>query len=551
MRSKLFSLLFALAFSFALADQSFVISNAKKRSDRLSDTTNMVKPTGSSPTSALAPTSAASAFEFNVVNLPQQSEDFIVGYLNKKFEEWIAGVSDQNCLAVLKHEKVLRQFGLKVMVVALAQNHRSLIDHLLNRVVMSMTTTLRSIRKEMFKAVLDYTLTNPRAQFLNPGSPLFIRSVIELFKSSADCEKYSIIVQGLLTSATSSVILKLWTQAAIDSMSFSVSCAFMKILPREYSKDIAYFVLKNHETFVEGPSVIPMHRLKMLYPQIGLEYILAAAFECNDVGFLNMVMSGGLTISFELRHLRKLLNVLSMRDCDRENLIAGFKIIYRSPKLIYESEIFQEINFESSLLREVIVADDLELLRVLTGYRYQCEACCIQGPQACKYSLFFRKEDKERGKNVVHFLLESELRKAYILAIQSESKECLRGFLSGIYEWIVKVEGHRFMPLAFKMGKYDFAVEMMKVYKIPINLTDTPALNPRGDLLLYATEHAETFNWLVENGAYLNVYLEFNGEIISLLSYLQVSGKQDLAKILLENGARQSPEIASKQDLVE
>jgi hypothetical protein len=219
---------------------------------------------------------------------------------------------------------------------------------------------------------------------------------------------------------------------------------------------------------------------------------------------------------------------LSTKKFDKDFIVEGLELLYRIPRKLDIGERPEPVDFDSSLLHEAIIDDNFQLLKVLMGRRLLCPRCMESGLARCE--------------RISHYVTEEEVLKAYDLAIMNNSSECMGVFFNGIYEWNAKVKGHRFMQHAFSMGQYDFAMRMMDVHHIEINLTDTPNVNPGGDLLLYAKDNPRIFAALVEKGVNLNVEIVSGAKSISLLGYLLRFGKHDLARILFEKGVRYQKE---------
>lgn len=492
----------------------------------------------SSLTGTLSPPTSLSGFELSA-DLSGYNPDFIIAYLEANFDNWLASTSPDQCALVMMKARVVERFGLHLIHAALSQKRFDLVKKVLDHVVMPLTSDSLHVLVEMFKQVLYFTKTDPSQKLISAESPKFIKSAIEILKTEEGTKCYANLFRVMLPEGNNA-IYRLWSDAAIRSQSFSACSAVMQIVGVSFAGHIALFIFSHfHIPVANGPKAKPSQPqlsasdqerfLNYVMRSLGFARVLVAAFEKSDSEFLKLAAANLFWNCMCLQDFRRLLSLLKYDSIDNRLLVEGLLFLYKMRVPSMHGELLSTTATEiPPLLQEAIKRDDMNLLRAIVSRRYQCESCCME----------------KKCQRIDHFVREAELIEAYRMAIQTRASNCMRVFFSGIFEWTMKVDGHRFLPFAFRMGCFDFALKMMQEHRIEINLTDTPTLNPSGDLLSYAVENPRVFAHLVEKGAYVNVRVLVDGageEPIYLVYFLLRSGKHELAELLIKKGARYEP----------
>lgn len=264
-------------------------------------------------------------------------------------------------------------------------------------------------------------------------------------------------------------------------------------------------------------------------------------------------------------NVSKLLKSVFKKDLDRELARVLIFALYSNSRAFFELgaesnywDIFHLGHFKKMLYFSYKDPETLDYFRALAPYIFRYKACSTepdevhQFPLGSLFKMIVDQDDEKLLKCVmggfpsrsspqkkVTLLTQFDIERIYLYAVRKGSFNCTVFLLDRHIDFNIKIDGHRFIQSAFICGQYTLGIAVMNFFGIPVNLTDSLYLNPSGDLLAYAVGNPETFEYLVNADAYINVKVtEDDGRIVYLVEWLLKRNALKLGKLLLEKGAK-------------
>lgn len=433
---------------------------------------------------------------------------------------------DESILEALKVSESINL--LEIINLALNQKRFQLVESLLHSATVPFPPS--SAYMEVFQQVIAYKTQHPHAPVLQKASSAFLHFIFELAKTAPICDSYRSVLKAVFCNFNDAK-LKSAKMAAIETKSLDVCIRVLPLFPDLIAGKLVMLTVKEFNINFTDEETDPCGKsncrwsvsqrtqlLNYIKGNLGFGALLVDAFKSGETGIIESALAHSFWNCLTVNDLRVLLNNVRYDDISYDECLHDFLERVFDCKLQYSEAQLVALEFENSLVFDAIIEDDSLLLKQFLNGRVDCPLGCV------------RRSKRYSGPRYI--LTESEVLQVYDVAIKARAKKCIELFFTGLFDWTEKVNGHRFMAYAFSIGEFNFAIEMMNIHKIDINSTDTPDLNPNGDLLLYAYPNLEAFAYLLNNGAYPNPCFQVGQSRVPLLHFLEKNGHVKQAELL-------------------